>query len=279
VEPEIRLNKWPIPAILSVVESGMRRMSPRAGYQTFLGAAAMTSAKMWASAFGVFLSFGSAFSQPSAPGEARTVEVTMHGWVDYKTCHGQCAAVGDPYHYNVYPARDVNNAALSAIEALGFSFQTVGPAPNFRECTEKKRDFPELKQFWTDYRVLKDEVLSKWNITWQQLEIVPDKDTTYQLRIVGCYYTSHDGANVPFTQPEAARQQFGHVFQPLYNTTIQFVIKVDIQERAPKGSWEQVSTSISPKVFLDSVAGRIQKSAESTIRTQLPCDSRGQVIN
>jgi hypothetical protein len=249
VEPEIRLKKWPIPAILSVVESGMRRMSPRAGYQTFLGAAAMTSAKMWASAFGVFLSFGSAFSQPSAPGEARTVEVTMHGWVDYKTCHGQCAAVGDPYHYNVYPARDVNNAALSAIEALGFSFQTVGPAPNFRECTEKKRDFPELKQFWTDYRVLKDEVLSKWNITWQQLEIVPDKDTTYQLRIVGCYYTSHDGANVPFTQPEAARQQFGHVFQPFITRRFSLSSKLIYRNELQRGHGNQYPLLFHQKSF------------------------------
>jgi hypothetical protein len=120
-------------------------------------------------------------------------------------CDGSaCVAIGDPYQYNVYPAKGINAAALQAISGLGFSFQQNSKPPPFPECdaaSEKHKD--GFERFWTDYLTLDDAQLAKMGLSWAQLGIVPDKSLVYQFRIVGCYYTAYDGSQTPFIQPDA----------------------------------------------------------------------------
>jgi hypothetical protein len=85
-------------------------------------------------------------------------------------CDGSaCVAIGDPYQYNVYPAKGINAAALQAISGLGFSFQQNSKPPPFPECdaaSEKHKD--GFERFWTDYLTLDDAQLAKMGLGWAQ---------------------------------------------------------------------------------------------------------------
>lgn len=228
----------------------------------------------------------SAFAQSRTPEETSTriVQLSLHGWVDYRDCTAPvCAGIGDPYRYNVYPAEDINSAAVRAISSLGFSFKQYTTPPPFPECdaAAEKQKNASFKRFWTDYVTLNDDELAKMGLSWRQLGIAADDSLVYQFRIVGCYYTDYDGSVIPFTDPKAAfYSQFNNPYNPSYRTEVTVILKVDAQSRARKSAFLKLNNpSISPKPFLDVIAASINDSVNSVPVTRYSSDSSGNVMN
>ena len=228
-------------------------------------------------------SVSGAFAQSptETEGQTHTVQLSARGWVSYRYCASEyCVSLGHPYQYNIRPVSDVNNAALSAISDLGFSFQQNSESPPFRECDAlaQKQAGAGFRRFWTDYMVFNNSLLAKTGMTWAQLGVTHKDYITYQVRIVGCYYTKHDGAVVPFTDPKMALEP-EHIRQPnLYNTEVTLIMTAHIQQRASHSGFVDIDINLSPKPLLDIIAARMHKALSSVQVEHLSSDRQGNVV-
>jgi hypothetical protein len=221
----------------------------------------------------VILTSAAAQTQQKDTDRIRHLELNRNSWFDYRGCPPdfKCAAVGDPYRYNFYSAKDITDAAISAIQSFGFAWDPNSPRPTFNQCETKaeKSNASNGAVFWTDYIVLSDAFLSRIGVKWDQLNIVTDSHTHYQFRIVGCYTTISDGEYAPF-----ARAENGDIiplgdpildrtaFSPLYDTRIDLVMKIDMQYRWSKSGFIDVPTSIYPKALVDVIEKQIDDTVQ-----------------
>ena len=156
----------------------------------------------------------------------------------------------------VYASSDITDAAISAIQELGFSYIPSTPEPTFSECksAEEKNKDANFKLFWTDYLPLNDAMLKTLGIQWDQLNIIPDGDTVYQFRLVGCYYTAND----PMWY--VAVSAYAHeplVEYGMLRTRVNVTLRVDMQFRGRRSSFVDAPASISPKPIADAVGQKM----------------------
>jgi hypothetical protein len=192
------------------------------------------------------------------------LELSRQGWADYQRCPGGflCAAAGDPYRYHFYSAKDISGAAITAIQDVGFSFRPDSSRPNFSECKNEPKNSAGGKPsfFWTDYIPLDDAFLMKIDVKWEQLKILHDSSTFYQVRVVGCYQTVADGETILAMDPKTIPSD---LFQVFARTEIKLIMRIDLQYRGLKSGFVDVPTSVYPKPILDVIAKDIETQCDS----------------
>ncbi len=210
------------------------------------------------------------------------LSLSRQGWVDYKYCVGECAALGDPYRYNVYSASDISDSALKAIQDLGFSMNPAGVSYRFKNCLsidQKQVDSENSKliYFWTDYIYLTDALLNSMQLNWNDLGVTPSDHLAYQIQLMGCYYTENDGGNTPFTDPGMARAP-GVLSRSAYETSVRLIMTLYMQKRAQKSSFISVENSVYPKKILDHIRNQMGAFVSSVNAESYPSDSAGNVL-
>jgi hypothetical protein len=218
-----------------------------------------------------------------AGGASDSVDLIKRGWVDRRLCTHYCAALGDPYRYNVYPAFALKEASFAAIQEVGFAINPDSKGPPIGECKllrEKYANFDDNQffVFWTDFVILDDSFVSSLKITWQAIGIVPSSGITYRLQLAGCYYTEANGAAVPFSNPGAARLP-EHWVPDRYWTQAKLIMTVLMEKRASKSAFVPTAESVKPKSILDVIKQRIELKAKEVEVLQLITDSTGKVWN
>lgn len=232
------------------------------------------------------------FSIPSHAEEVANSEVIRNftlirqGWVDYRPC-GEigktCAALGDPYRYNVYSDIDITDSALSIIQGLGFSMNPSDIIYEFKDCAElsekyKGKTKANFNIFWTDYIALTPELLSTINLTSDDLSVNLSGSTIYQLQLLGCYYTEQDGHNRPFDNPEMATVLSNEYTTSEYSTSVILTMTAKMRKRGEKSAFIQVTSSHNPIKILDKIGGDIAKAVTEINPKTYPSDNRGYVF-
>jgi hypothetical protein len=216
-------------------------------------------------------------------GEATdSLNVEKRGWVDRRYCSSpRCAALGDPYRYNVYSAGEIKEAALAAIQEIGFSLNPDKKSSSIGECNSLHQQYghaegSNFSSFWTDFVILNENFLKTLKITWKEIGIVQNDDITYRLQLMGCHCTIANGADVPFSNPRAARLPESSDADT-YRTSVKLIMAVTMEKRASKSAFIPTVEFIQPKAILDRIKQLIELRANEVKIRRFDSDSRGRV--
>jgi hypothetical protein len=193
-------------------------------------------------------------------GSTQRLIVSRHGWIDLSgggCSPGLCASIGDPYRYSVFSPDDITKAAVDAVQDFGFSYHVGVHAPTFPECKREQEQFKDTSFFWTDYVPLNEKFITKFSLNWDDLNITPNNDIFYQLRIVGCYHNINDGESVAVAHPYVMEGQ-----NLSLDTSMNLILRIDIQYRGRKSAFIDGPKSIYPKSILDTISKNITKSVD-----------------